>query len=293
VESAGIVSRLVQLGLTSYEARAYVALTGRDSFTAAEVARCADLPRQRIYDVLAGLLEKGLASARPGEVVKYAAAEPTVALERMLAAHRRKLMEMEADATALVDVLTPTYRAGQQQSDPLAYIEVLRSASAINARFDQLQASVRRELLVFTCPPFAKGPNENVAGLAVARRHIVRSLYEFSLLDDPDAVEGVRRFVNAGEEARFVAELPLKLAIIDESTVMFGMQDPIAGSADLTMMVVEHPALARVLKTAFEAYWAGGQTYEQASASRNTPGSGAAIKETAGRVEGRVSEGGG
>ena len=59
------VAELTQLGLTTYEAKAYVALLGRDSFTAAQVSRQAGLPRQRIYDVLGSLVEKGLASSRP------------------------------------------------------------------------------------------------------------------------------------------------------------------------------------------------------------------------------------
>ncbi len=70
MDDRATVDRLVRLGLTTYEARAYVTLVRRDSFTAAQIARTAGLPRQRIYDVLASLVEKGLASARPGSIVK-------------------------------------------------------------------------------------------------------------------------------------------------------------------------------------------------------------------------------
>ncbi|MGH7539935.1 MAG: helix-turn-helix domain-containing protein, partial [Gemmatimonadota bacterium] len=52
------LERLQRLGLTSYEARAYLALLRRDSSTAAETARLAGLPRQRVYDVLSSLVEK-------------------------------------------------------------------------------------------------------------------------------------------------------------------------------------------------------------------------------------------
>jgi HTH-type transcriptional regulator, sugar sensing transcriptional regulator len=255
------------LGLTSYEARAYVALTGRDSFTAAEVARLATLPRQRIYDVLSSLVQKGLVSMRPGEVVKYAAAEPALAIERLVEAHRRQLTELENDATALIDQLTPAYHAGQEHTDPLQYIEVLRSVGAINARFTELQASVKHEILVFTKPPYATPAQENTEGLeVVSSKRVVRSVYELSALDDPAFAAGVQRFIAAGEQARFVPELPLKLVIIDETIVMFGMEDPVAGSADLTMMVVEHHALATVLKIAFEAVWERGSTFEEVAA---------------------------
>ncbi len=53
--------------------------------------------------------------------------------------------------------------------------------------------------------------------------------------------------------------------IIDETIVMFGMQDPVEGSSDLTIVVVEHPSLARTLKLSFEATWATGLTFDQAN----------------------------
>ena len=259
-----LVERLVRLGLTTYEAKAYVALVRRDSYTAAQVARQAGLPRQRIYDVLASLVEKGLASARPGGVVKYAAIAPEAAVDRLVGARRREMSDLERDATEAIAGLTPQFEAGQAHSDPLEYIEVLRDRGAINERFAELQAGVKREILVFTKPPYATPPQENVEGIEVTRTHEARSVYELSILDDPGTREGVRRFIDAGEEARFVEQVPLKLVIIDEAIVMFGMQDPVGGREELTIMVVEHPALAGTLKVAFDAVWSTGLTFEQA-----------------------------
>jgi len=53
-----------------------------------------------------------------------------------------------------------------------------------------------------------------------------------------------------------VDELPLKLVLIDERVALFTMDDPVAGGGPLTIMVVEHPGLARLLKLAFESVWA-------------------------------------
>lgn len=257
------VNRLTRLGLTSYEAKAYLALIRRDSSTAAQVARLSGLPRQRVYDVLSSLVEKGLASGRPGRVVKYGATAPDLALERLVDRRREELADMERETSAMIAELAPQFRAGQAHTDPLEYIEVLRDRQAINERFDELQAGIEREILVFTKPPYATPPQEEIVGLEVTRAHEARSVYEFSVFDDPDVTEGVRRFIEAGEMARFVPELPLKLVIIDERTVMFGMEDPVAGESDLTIMVVEHPSLAGVLKIAFNTVWEQGLTFEQ------------------------------
>jgi sugar-specific transcriptional regulator TrmB len=266
-----LIPRLSALGLTTYEAKAYVALLGRGSFTAAEVARQGELPRQRVYDVLGTLVEKGLASARPGRVVKYAATAPELALERLVAAHRRELETLERSAGELVAELGPTFASGRDHTDPLDYIEVLRDAGAINERFNELQSSVKEEILVFTKPPYATPPQENVGGLEVLRSHRARSVYEMSAFEHPEWIAGIRRFVAAGEEARFVESLPLKLVIIDEAIVMFGMQDPVGSGNDLTIMVVEHPSLAAILKTAFEATWERGMDIDGAERHFHSP----------------------
>ena len=268
MDDRATVDRLVRLGLTTYEARAYVTLVRRDSFTAAQIARTAGLPRQRIYDVLASLVEKGLASARPGTVVKYAALAPDLAVERLVGNRRAEMSALERDASDVIGRLAPEFQAGRAHSDPLEYIEVLRDRGAINERFAELQAAVKKEILVFTRPPYATPPQENVEGIEVAREHAARSVYELSVLDDPKIAGGIRRFIEAGEEARFVEDLPLKLVIIDEAIVMFGMQDPVAGTEDLTIMVVEHPALAQTLKLAFNRVWESGLEFDAAMERR-------------------------
>ena len=180
---------------------------------------------------------------------------------------RERLADLERDAADVMDGLTPDYEAGRAHTDPLEYIEVLRDRNAINRRFAELEAQVQREILVFTKPPFARPPAENVEGLEVARSHRARSVYELSLLEENDGVDAVKRFIQAGAEARFVEKLPIKLAIIDESIVMFGMDDAVASSDAVTIVVVEHSSLAATLKFAFNAVWEQGLTFDEAVAT--------------------------
>jgi sugar-specific transcriptional regulator TrmB len=256
------VTPLLSLGLTGYEASAYVALTRRGRATGAEVARIAGLPRQRIYDVLDGLVGRGLAAVEPGRPARYTALSPEDAVDALLAEHRASLERMQRDAAEAVRLLTPAYRDGRSETDPLSYIEVLRESGAIAKRFAELEASAQREILVFTKPPYAVPPENNVEGLELLSRGVVaRSVYERSVYDDRAVVAAVRRFMEAGEQARVVDELPLKLVLIDERVALFTMEDPVAGSTELTIMVVEHPGFARLLKLAFEHVWGGGEEF--------------------------------
>jgi len=268
METGDSVGLLTRLGLTSYEAKAYLALMRRDSSTAAQASRLAEVPRQRIYDVLASLVEKGFATTRPGRVVKYAPVAPELAIDSLVARQRQELVQTEAGARQMIEQLKPQFAAGKEHTDPLEFIEVLRDLRAVSERFGELQAGIKDEILVFSKPPYAQAPQENVEGIELTATHDTWSVYELSAFDDPDFVEGVRRFIEAGEKARFVEVLPLKLVIIDAAVVMFGMEDPVAGDAALTMMVVEHPQLALVLKTAFMAIWESGLTFDEASELR-------------------------
>ncbi|HET8527516.1 MAG TPA: helix-turn-helix domain-containing protein [Gaiellaceae bacterium] len=254
---------LTELGLTGYEASAYVALTRRERATGAEVARLASLPRQRIYDVLDGLVRRGLASVEPGRPARYRAAPPDDAVAALLAERRAELEQLERAAAETAALLGPAYREGRDASDPLDYIEVLREPGAIAKRFAELEAAAEREILVFTKPPYAVEPPENVAGRELLERGVeARSVYERSVYEDEAVVDAVHAFVASGEQARVVDELPLKLVIVDERVSLFTMEDPVAGPTDLTIMVVEHPALARLLKLAFEHEWERGEAFE-------------------------------
>ncbi len=258
------IDRLVRVGLTQYEARVYVALVRRDGSTPAEVARVAGVPRPRIYDVLDSLVTKGLAAQRPGGPAKYLATAPAEAMARLVDAHRQRLSVLEADAEAAVEELNPAYQEGSHHSDPLDYIEVIRDPDLLAKRFAELQASVQREMLSFSKQPYVVPVDKNLTGMELARNDVLRSVYEFSVLEDPIEREGIRHFIDNGEDARFVEELPMKLGIIDEKKVMVAMPDPVAGKDDFTTLVIEHPYLAKVLKIAFESVWQAGMTAEEA-----------------------------
>ena len=64
--------------------------------------------------------------------------------------------------------------------------------------------------------------------------------------------------------------MPLKLVIVDEAIVMCGCENPMAGAEDLTIMVVEHPALAQTLKLAFNRVWDRGLELDAAMERRGS-----------------------
>ncbi|MFF4498529.1 TrmB family transcriptional regulator [Streptomyces sp. NPDC001546] len=260
----GAVNDLVALGLSRYEARVYLALVRRESFTAAEVARAADVPRQRVYDVLDALVRRRLTVLRPGRVAAFSAVAPELALARLMALQRESLERLNQASTVLAAALAPIWSDGQTHTDPLDYIEVLRDPKAIADRFAGIQRQAAHELLSFCKPPFV-APTANNEGIRAVRRlrragGTARAVYTHDGLDDTEVLENVRRFGEAGEESRFTPVLPLKLVIADASQVLCDMPDPVAGTRATTALYIEHPALAACLKLAFETVWERAET---------------------------------
>ena len=267
------INRLRDLGLNTYEARAYLTLLGKESFTPSQVADYSGVPRQRIYDILSSLVERGLVISRPSRRgTKYAAVSPRPALDALLRTEQLRLARLTTTTAELVERLSTIYNEGQEETSPLEYIEVLRGRAALNQRFAEIENNCKREILVFTKPPYARPPQENIEGMEILRRHVVaRSIYAYTALEDADDRSGIYFFIQQGEQARFVEELPLKMVIVDENIVLFAMEDPLVGRSDLTYMVVENPQLAKLLKIAFEALWTKGETFEEACRRMGLP----------------------
>src|SRR5512145_2558348 len=80
--------RLQQIGLNAYEARSYLVLVGHPRFKALELAARASVPRQKIYEVLDSLMEKGFAQVVQEKTKLFSAVEPGIAIPAYL--ERRK-----------------------------------------------------------------------------------------------------------------------------------------------------------------------------------------------------------
>ncbi|WP_440771115.1 TrmB family transcriptional regulator [Natronorubrum sp. DTA28] len=77
------VQLLVELGLTEYEARCFVALSRVSTATASEVATLSDVPRSRVYDAVDRLHRRGLVDIQQSEPREYRAISKAAALESL------------------------------------------------------------------------------------------------------------------------------------------------------------------------------------------------------------------
>ena len=112
--------RLQRLGLNAYEARSYLVLVGHPRFKALELAARAHVPRQKIYEVLDSLVEKGFAQVVQEKTKLFSAVAPNQAVPSYLARRsqilQRELSDQNRMADTLVDDLVAAYSEGQRRA---------------------------------------------------------------------------------------------------------------------------------------------------------------------------------
>ena len=102
------ISVLKGIGLTMYEAEAYVTLTSLISSNATEIAEKSGIPRSKIYDVLKSLVKKNFIEVEDGRPLTYNVKSPVEVLSR-----EKERLDNEIDDT--ITRLTYIYENGMSQ----------------------------------------------------------------------------------------------------------------------------------------------------------------------------------
>ncbi len=102
------IATLKGIGLTMYEAQAYVTLTSLISSTATEISEKSGIPRSKIYDVLKELAKKNYIEVEDGRPLTYNVKSPVEVLTR-----EKERLNSEIDDT--ITRLTYVYENGMSQ----------------------------------------------------------------------------------------------------------------------------------------------------------------------------------
>src|SRR6202049_1963302 len=206
--------RLQQLGLNAYEARSYLVLIGHPRFKAIELAARAHVPRQKIYEVLDSLVERGFAQVVQEKTKLFSAVEPSLAIPSYLA-RRRQLLEHEITdqsrvAAALIDDLKAMYSEGQGGRGTLDFLRIVTEPAQTAAEYQRMLSEVRSEYVEFSRPPYAVDPfDEKLVKQARLSGVSCRLLIESATLDEAQR-QSLEEYSIAGVEVRQAGSLPMK-----------------------------------------------------------------------------------
>jgi DNA-binding CsgD family transcriptional regulator len=240
---------LEALGMNADEERVFRALVAGYRSTPGEVAAKLGITVSTTEMVLRVLADKRLVS-RNGE--HYVPARPDVALGSLLVQGQS---DLERARSAVVE-LAEQYRGSARRRNSAQLIEVVVGADAIRQQALSLQRDAREEVLWFCrSDPIAMAAAENDEEFAALQRGVqYRALYETALLEQPGGTAGIVEGIRAGEVARTIANLPIRLALADRSIALCPLAtDDTTGEP--TAALILGSSLVIAFLALFESYW--------------------------------------
>ncbi|MER5363339.1 LuxR family transcriptional regulator [Streptomyces sp. NPDC002785] len=239
------------LGIDHAAGQVYLALLELAPAPLSAIAAAAGLDGAELATAYGALVEAGLASAAEegGDVV--APVPPTAGLE-ILARHR--VAEVE-ESRITVGGAFESFRRQRLAAYNANLVEVV-TGDAIGPRIRHAWASARDQIRQFESPPYFPLASATDDALATLARGVTqRVVYSRESLEHPGHLkEGIEPCIKAGEQARVLPSVPVKLVIIDEAYALVSLS---IKEADVhnTMLVVQPCGLLSALMALFEQSW--------------------------------------
>lgn len=236
------------LGVSPEDERIYRSLLRQPGISAAELGRAVGRRPESIRLALDRLESVGLVT-RLGTSGGLVPTRPDVAVDVLVARKQQELARVQAEARTLLAEVPK-----QRSTEPAEHLEVVLGREAVAHRFLQLEQMTRHELLVLDRPPYAQDATEpNLGEMEMLARGVrCRGIYAPEAIEQAGSLAVLRQAVEAGEEARVHADLPLKLAISDRSAALL----PLSGEQSTDSALVIHAStLLEALIALFELLW--------------------------------------
>lgn len=261
------LKKLLELDLTEREAKIYMALLSKKAFTISELQQTANVPRNKIYEVLNKMIDRGICIEHDiGNIRYYEAVEPKTAFSRMLERYEnnfRKDVENKKEIIKnLVEIFTPVFEENKEIVDPLDFIEVLKDKNQIQKKYVQALNDTNYEILTFNKGPYVCDNTDRLNEQKEAETNLLlkggicRNIYEFEEIKNNEwLLNYIQDQKKLGQQAKVIKSLPIKMMLFDEKIVMFPLQQRLGIANKITMIYIEHKELALACKLLFNILW--------------------------------------
>lgn len=133
------IEALEELGLTSYEAKVFIALRRIGTGSAREVAQVSDVPRSQVYSTAESLEERGLVDVQQSEPIRYR----PVSIDEAKARLRNRMERKQKQAFQFIEEVDNAGTENERQED----IWTVSGRETITERITHLIGAAEREVL--------------------------------------------------------------------------------------------------------------------------------------------------
>ncbi len=271
-----VIEKLKKLGLSGYEAQAYVTLLKLGDTEANEIAGKAGIPMGRIYNVLSSLEEYHLIHVQETRPRKYACVEPAAAIERLLKNKReefkRASLEMGEMANELASELTGikpkrsarifwTVAIGDNSQELLrecitgAQNEVL-FFMASRRTSERLKQKIQNEKLMDIINAIYDALKKGIDVKAILNQQV-----DFSELEESSTIKNLLMHMGTGFNCRMAAIPATPFHIIDRENVLLEMLNPLSPDELFALINIRDSKLAEELREKFFTIWENAEPY--------------------------------
>ncbi|HVK21140.1 MAG TPA: transcriptional regulator TrmB [Actinokineospora sp.] len=246
-----IDAALRRLGIGVEATQLYLVLLDHAPAPLSAVRAAVGLDHDRAIEAYAELVDAGLAAAVADDADPVAPLPPAAGLE-VLSRHRAAELDESRIAVAGAFESFRRLRLAEHQD---SLVEVVTGA-AIGPRLRQAWASARDQIRQFDSPPYFPIATATSDALDTLRRGVIqRVVYSRESLEYPGYLAGcIEPFVAAGEQARVLPSVPVKLVIIDDAYALVSLSIR-ESDAHNTMLIVQPCGLFSALVALFEESW--------------------------------------
>jgi DNA-binding CsgD family transcriptional regulator len=211
-------------------------------------------------ELVRALTDRGMAHIQPHSPADPAwlrPASPELALQGVLAGHQQQLardQELLLAGTHRLADAQARFGTGRNGRFPEHLVSVVSDRAEISELSASLVNTARQDWMTLEnlqtemplTEDFAQPPPPAFGGQVRCR-----SIYDASAMDDPVARRIIRACADAGEQARLLPRVPMKMKLADHATAML----PLTPSGMAGALVVRAPVIIAALREYFEMLW--------------------------------------
>ncbi|HET7306993.1 MAG TPA: helix-turn-helix domain-containing protein [Gammaproteobacteria bacterium] len=244
------------LGVGESEERAYRWLLTHAGATADDLARALSITSRKSRQLLDVIEAKGLATHSPERPRRYLPSAPDIALGALFHQQQKALLGTQHTIQQLQEQANSAQRGDEQEQ----MVELITSSDAERQIIEQMERTVEHEFITLMRTPMritqydvsAEEYNKRTQRDAQARGVRYRSVVDSELLGLSGYLGGVRSDMEAGEEVRVIANLPLKLILADRRLALIPLN---LRRLDSPALLVRSSTLLDALYELFEMFW--------------------------------------
>jgi DNA-binding CsgD family transcriptional regulator/sugar-specific transcriptional regulator TrmB len=247
--TSGAPAQLSPIGLSALDERLYEAIIDHRGLPLVELAQTSGLSERQAARSVRVLEANGLVSRSPTRPPRFLAAPPELAIKVLVLRHQEELERTRLAVRHFDD----RFRRASSTS-AVEVVEILVGREAQVQRVKQLFTHVQKQLLIFDKEPYVidNAENQDLEVELLRRGLEVRGIYDEEVLKRPGSADHLVRMRDAGEHARVMRGVPMKLLIADGELALVPLSLDAPGGA---VVVVHRSALLDALITLFETLW--------------------------------------